>query len=118
MAADNKLYAGKNQRVTFELDGVDGGADLAKFGVSVYHIVDWCKAVKVKNVYTSGNKVYIWVDSFSPYVVTLGDGTASTGAADASNPSTGDFSAVPVALLAAAALGATGFVAYKKRKAE
>ncbi|MBQ4396608.1 MAG: LPXTG cell wall anchor domain-containing protein [Clostridia bacterium] len=118
MANKNKLYAGKTQRVCLELDGVDGGADLAKFGVTVYHIKDWCKAVKVKNVYTSGNKVYIWVDDFSPYAVSLGDGAASTGAADASNPSTGDFSAVPVALLAAAALGATGFVAYKKRKAE
>jgi LPXTG-motif cell wall-anchored protein len=118
MLDGQKLYSGKNQRVCLELEGVDGGADLNKFGVTVYHIKDWCKAEKIKNVYTKGNKVYFWNDEFSPYVVSLGDGAASTGAADASNPSTGDFSAVPVALLAAAALGATGFVAYKKRKAE
>ncbi|MBQ5544753.1 MAG: LPXTG cell wall anchor domain-containing protein [Clostridia bacterium] len=111
------LYSGKTARTTIELDGVKDSADLSKFGVKVYHIEGWCKATKVKNVDVKGNKVTFWSDSFSPYVITLGDGTASTGA-DASNPSTGDFSAVPVALLAAAALGATGFVAYKKRKAE
>jgi LPXTG-motif cell wall-anchored protein len=111
------LYSGKTARTTIELDGVKDSADLSKFGVKVYHIEGWCKATKVKNVDVKGNKVTFWSDSFSPYVITLGDGVASTGA-DASNPSTGDFSAVPVALLAAAALGATGFVAYKKRKAE
>ncbi len=111
------LYSGKTARTTIELSGVKDSADLSKFGVKVYHIEGWCKATKVKNVDVKGNKVTFWSDSFSPYVITLGDGVASTGA-DASNPSTGDFSAVPVALLAAAALGATGFVAYKKRKAE
>ncbi|MBQ4396610.1 MAG: LPXTG cell wall anchor domain-containing protein [Clostridia bacterium] len=118
MVNGEKLYAGKNQRVCLTLAGVSEDADLNKFGVSVYHIKGWCSAEKIKKVYTKGNKVYFWNDEFSPYVVSLGDGVASTGAADASNPSTGDFSAVPVALLAAAALGATGFVAYKKRKAE
>lgn len=118
MKNGQKLYDGKNQRVSIELDGVSKDADLSKFGVKVFHIEGWCKATKVKNVDVKGNKVTFWVNDFSPYVITLGDGVASTGAADASNPSTGDFSAVPVALLAAAALGATGFVAYKKRKAE
>jgi len=117
LPAGTALYSGKTARTTIALDGVKDSADLSKFGVKVYHIEGWCKATKVKNVDVKGNKVTFWSDSFSPYVITLGDGVASTGA-DASNPSTGDFSAVPVALLAAAALGATGFVAYKKRKAE
>lgn len=118
MKDGQKLYEGKNQRVTLELNGVNKDADLSKFGVKVYHVEGWCKATQIKNVDVKGNKVTFWTNSFSPYVITIGDGVASTGAADASNPSTGDFSAVPVALLAAAALGATGFVAYKKRKAE
>ena len=118
MKDGQKLYEGKNQRVTVELNGVNKDADLSKFGVKVYHVEGWCKATQIKNVDVKGNKVTFWTNSFSPYVITIGDGVASTGAADASNPSTGDFSAVPVALLAAAALGATGFVAYKKRKAE
>lgn len=118
LPAGTALYSGKTAKTTVELSGVKDSADLSKFGVKVYHIEGWCKAVPVKNVDVKGNKVTFWSDSFSPYVITIGDGVASTGAADASNPSTGDFSAVPVALLAAAALGATGFVAYKKRKAE
>ena len=112
-----KVTDGHTVRVEFDLELGDK-ADLSKFTWKVYHIEGWCKATKVKNVEIVGNKLYAWVDSCSPFVVTRGDINASAGAKDASNPSTGDFSAVPVALLAAAALGATGFVAYKKRKAE
>ena len=112
---DGVFGEGNTARVEFDLGFTD--ADLSKFTWKVYHIEGWCKAEKVKNVEIVGNKLYVWTDKFSPFVVTRGDVNASAGA-DASNPSTGDFSAVPVALLAAAALGATGFVAYKKRKAE
>jgi len=112
-----KLGEGNTVRVEFNL-GLADDADLSKFTWKVYHIEGWCKATKVKNVEIVGNKLYAWVDSCSPFVVTRGDVNGASTGADASNPSTGDFSAVPVALLAAAALGATGFVAYKKRKAE
>lgn len=113
--APNGLLKGKSARITLAPISIKNPGD---FNITVYHVEGWCKAKKVKDFKIVDNKIVLWGDSFSPYVVVYEAKDAASTGADASNPSTGDFSAVPVALLAAAALGATGFVAYKKRKAE
>ncbi len=120
------LYPGNNARVTLDLTkanvkGESVNYDLNKFSVKVYHIKDWCKSYSVKGLDISNDTkdVTFWTNDFSPYVVVLSPKEATTSEGKSTNnPGTGDFSAVPVALLAAAALGATGFVAYRKRKAE
>jgi LPXTG-motif cell wall-anchored protein len=113
--APKGFLKGKSARITLEPITIKNPGD---FNVTVYHVEGWCKAKKVKDFKIIDNKIVLWGDSFSPYVVVYEAKDAASAGSDASNPSTGDFSAVPVALLAAAALGATGFVAYKKRKAE
>ena len=120
------LYPGNNARVTLDLTqaNVKGefvNYDLNKFSVKVYHIKDWCKSSSVKGLDISNDTkdVTFWTNDFSPYVVVISPKEATTSEGKSTNnPGTGDFSAVPVVLLAAAALGATGFVAYRKRKAE
>ncbi len=111
------LISGKSTRLELELPEDYTTKDM---DVTVYDIDGWCKATKVKkaDMMTYGNKVYVWTSNPGHrFIVTLNPKGASTGS-DKSNPATGDFSALPIAMLAVAALGATGFVAYKKRMAE
>ena len=108
------LINGKTARAQLKLPS---GYTTSGYKVAVYHIKGWCSAEKVKGVNVGTNDVAFWANDFSPYVLVLTPKDAVAGTSTG-NPSTGDFSAVPVAMLAAAALGATGFVAYKKRKAE
>lgn len=114
---DGKLVSGKNTRVEMTLPDkytTDG------MNVTVYKIDGWCNSTKIKkaNMMVNGNKIAIWDNTTTGrYIAVLSPRGASAGT-DSSNPSTGDFSALPIAMLAVAALGATGFVAYKKRMAE
>lgn len=116
--AGQTLVTGKSARIDFKLpeeystDNCD---------VTVYKIKDWCTKEKVKkaDMMLDGQKLHVWTTAPNGrYVVVLSPKGASTGSSDKSNPDTGDFSALPIAMLAVAALGATGFVAYKKRMAE
>ena len=114
---EGNLISGKNVRINFKLpdDYTTDNCD-----VTVYKVDGWCNATKVKkaDMMTNGKDIYVWANSTGGrYVIALSPKGASAGS-DKSNPATGDFSALPVAMLAVAALGATGFVAYKKRKAE
>ena len=111
---EGNLISGKNVRINFELpdDYTTDNCD-----VTVYKVTGWCDATKVKkaDMMTNGKNVYVWANSTGGrYVIALSPKGASAGS-DKSNPATGDFSALPVAMLAVSALGATGFVAYKKR---
>lgn len=108
------LVDGKNARVTLE---APKGYNPKDYKVAVYHVKGYCTYEKVKGLDIAKTDVTFWANDMSPYVLVLTPTDAVAGTSTG-NPSTGDFSAVPVAMLAAAALGATGFVAYKKRKAE
>lgn len=112
--APDGLISGKNARVTLDLPT---GYTTSGYSVKVWHVQGWCKAERVKNLDIADGDVTFWTNDFSPFVLVLNPRDSIAGTSTG-NPSTGDFSAVPVAMLAAAALGATGFVAYKKRKAE
>ncbi len=105
----------KNARVQLQLPD---GYTTSNYKVTVYHVKGWCTKQKVTGLDVGTYDVAFWANDFSPYVLILTPKGATSTGTSTNNPGTGDFSAVPVALLAAAALGATGFVAYKKRKAE
>lgn len=105
------LLDGKTARITLPV------ASTAGLNVKVYEVVDAYSKKQIKGLNIGEKDVTFWGTETNPYVVVLTPKDADP-ATSTSNPGTGDFSAVPVALLAAAALGATGFVAYKKRKAE
>ena len=113
-APDKFMSSTKNARVTLNLPD---GYTTSNYKVTVYHVKGWCSKQKVTGLDIGTYDVTFWANDFSPYVLILTPKGATSGSST-DNPGTGDFSAVPVALLAAAALGATGFVAYKKRKAE
>lgn len=78
--------------------------------VIVYHLGD-AGTEKLKATVSNG-KVNFTTKSFSPFVITWKPAAASTG-----SPSTGEFSTLPIALLAIASLGTAGFIVFKKRKA-
>jgi LPXTG-motif cell wall-anchored protein len=111
VSAPKGLLNGKSARATLPVKTTSG------MKATLYHIVDAYSAKKVTGLNVGSKDVSFWANSFSPYVLVLTPSDSVAGTSTG-NPGTGDFSAVPVALLAAAALGATGFVAYKKRKAE
>ncbi len=112
---DGFMKTTKNARVQLTLPE---GYTTSNYKVTVYHVKGWCSKQKVTGLDVGTYDVAFWANDFSPYVLILTPKGATSTSTSTNNPGTGDFSAVPVALLAAAALGATGFVAYKKRKAE
>ena len=114
-APEKFMSSTKNARVQLTLPE---GYTTSNYKVTVYHVKGWCSKQKVTGLDVGTYDVAFWANDFSPYVLILTPKGATSTGTSTNNPGTGDFSAVPVALLAAAALGATGFVAYKKRKAE
>lgn len=128
--------------VILDISRTDGSTDggnvtatipsLAGKKVKIYHIHGGVAEYLGEFTVGANGTVQFSVDSFSTFVfvpvAAAGTGSSSassnTGTGGSSNsttvtyntPRTGDFSAVPIALVAVTALGATGAVIYKKRK--
>jgi len=112
----NSLYPGK---------GEDGVNKLIREGkLKVYHIGSDGKSRQVTGIKSTGDGKAVTFKSgfYSEFVLTKDpNARAQAGEEDGAsggNPATGEASTLPVAMLALAALSATGVVAYKKRKAE
>ena len=107
-----------NHSIYVDLDMTDFKESDLKNAV-LFHITDG-KAEGVRCWTITNDSKKCWIrfagDSFSPYVVANIGATTSTGS---DNPGTGDFSALPIILIGAAALlGIGGVLVYRKKKAD
>ncbi|MBQ4397945.1 MAG: LPXTG cell wall anchor domain-containing protein [Clostridia bacterium] len=107
-----------NHSIYVDLDMTDFKESDLKNAV-LFHITDnKAEGVRCWTITNASKKCWIRFagDSFSPYVVANIGATTSTGS---DNPGTGDFSALPIILIGAAALlGIGGALVYRKKKSD
>lgn len=112
------LLPGKNALVTLNMDG-DHNYNLNKYRVFIYHLKNG-KVYSVSGVSKRQSYLLFAANDFSPYVVVLAPAdrkrrdVAISGAG--TNPPTADASALPVMLLAAASLSASGSVIMRRKR--
>lgn len=105
---DYELITGKKMGVRLQLPS---GYTTKGYIPTVFH-APITGVQKVENFETGAYEVMFFARDFSPYVLILSPGKVDKY----ENPPTGDASAVPVALLAAASLSATGTVLLRRKR--